>query len=168
MAKVSFVKEHSFRLPTPTANNRHRDTWALRALMEGFGTKVALSGGDFGAVERACSHRRAGAGHSPWEWPTVRLLGSQRIGRRSGVNYSCEMEADRLNHREIRMTVKKINRSHRMVYAAGLFALAVVLTTLLLAGEGNALSPKKNVFQRSLHSTYSTAMDKRHLVCAEA
>lgn len=67
------------------------------------------------------------------------------------------------------MTVKKINRSHRMVYAAGLFALAVVLTTVLvLAGEGNARSEKKNVFQRSLHSTYSTAMEKRDWVCAEA
>ena len=67
------------------------------------------------------------------------------------------------------MTVKKINRSHRMVYAAGLFALAVVLATvLMLAGEGNAQSPKKNVFQRNLHGTYSTAMDKRDWVCAEA
>jgi len=56
-----------------------------------------------------------------------------------------------------------------MVYAAGLFALGVVLTTVLvLAGEGNAPSQKKNIFQRSLHSTYSTTMEKRDWVCAEA
>jgi hypothetical protein len=67
------------------------------------------------------------------------------------------------------MTVKKINRSHRMFYAAGLFVLAVVLTTVLvLAGEGKAQSQKKSVFQRSFHSTYSTAMDKRDWVCAVA
>jgi hypothetical protein len=67
------------------------------------------------------------------------------------------------------MTVKKMNRSHRMVCAAGLFALAVVITTVLvLAGETNAQSQKKNVFQRSLHSTYSPAMEKRDWICALA
>lgn len=112
---------------------------------------------------------RLAPGGKPWEWPVDKLhwLSENRLkkSRELFLRDGCRST----QHREIRMTVKKINRSHRMVYAAGLFVLAVILTTVLvLAGEGNAQSQKKSVFQRSLRSTYSTAMDKRGWVCAVA
>lgn len=65
------------------------------------------------------------------------------------------------------MTVKKINRSHRMVCVAGMLALAVFPTSVpVQAGEGNAQTQKKNVFQRSVHSTYSATMEKKDWACA--
>jgi hypothetical protein len=61
------------------------------------------------------------------------------------------------------------SRSYRMAYMVTLLALAVALTTaLLLAGERSAPSPKKNVLQQSLHSTYSAVREKGDWGCAAA
>ena len=51
----------------------------------------------------------------------------------------------------------------------GLLALAVALTTVLvLAGESNAQSEKRNVSRQSLHSRYSAAIKKGDRGCAVA
>ena len=59
------------------------------------------------------------------------------------------------------------NRSRRIACIVALLTLAVALTTaLLLAGERNAASQKKNVFH--LYGTYSAALEKGYWGCAAA
>ena len=61
------------------------------------------------------------------------------------------------------------NRSRRTACIVVLLTLAVALTTaLVLAGERNAASQKKNVFQQDLHSTYSAVLEKGDWGCAAA
>lgn len=67
------------------------------------------------------------------------------------------------------MTVQKPNRSHRTAYMVVLLALAVALTTaLVLAGERNADSQKKNVFRHNFHNTFSVEIYKGAGRCAAA
>jgi hypothetical protein len=63
--------------------------------------------------------------------------------------------------------VRITNRSRRIAYIVALLTLAVALTTaLLLAGERNAASQKKNVFH--LYGTYLAALEKGDWGCAAA
>lgn len=67
------------------------------------------------------------------------------------------------------MTVNKTNRSHRTAYMVVMLALAVALTTaLVLAGEKNSDSQKKNVFQQNLHKTFSVELQKGAGRCVAA
>jgi hypothetical protein len=67
------------------------------------------------------------------------------------------------------ISVRITNRSRRIVYLVALLTLAVALTTaLVLAGERNAASQKKNVFQQNLHGTYSAVLEKGDWGCAAA